>query len=184
VAAALVDAGGETVDYAGGLDPFDIKVTAAEWAIVLMLLRSSRIGDWARTDELVVRGQRRSFFARSLDDGYAIVLSLLPRAFGVSPRGLSEAVRELCAEAGMSVPASLRREKERWSRVQVRSASRDRRRPAALWIGGTWSVVEVLGRWTADLGPREVGYRARLPSGAEVTLVREPLGRWYVDLER
>ena len=184
VAAALVDAEGETVDYAGFLDPFDIKVAAAEWAIVLSILKTSRVREWARTDELVVRGDRKSFFARVLEDGYAIVLELPRHALGVSRRGLSEAVRELSAEAGMAVPASIRREKERWARVQVQGTARDPRRPEALWIAGSWSSLEVLGRWTADLGPREIGFRARLPTGAEVTLVREPLGRWYVDLGR
>jgi hypothetical protein len=29
--AALVDAEGETVDYAGSLSPFEIRVAAAEW---------------------------------------------------------------------------------------------------------------------------------------------------------
>jgi hypothetical protein len=44
-------------------------------------------------------------------------------------------------------------------------------------------ALEVLGRWPSDLSRGDVGYRARLPSGAELTLVREPLGRWYVDTE-
>jgi hypothetical protein len=31
------------------------------------------------------------------------------------------------------------------------------------------------------LRPREKGFRVRLPSGAEMLLVRERLGRWFAD---
>ena len=31
------------------------------------------------------------------------------------------------------------------------------------------------------LAPRENGFRVRLPSGAEMMLVRERLGRWFAD---
>ncbi len=90
VGAALVDAEGETVDYAGAMDPFDIKVAAAEWAVVLVLLKSSRVPAWADTETLVIRGGRKSYFVRALVDGYAIVLQLLPHAFGISHRGVSD----------------------------------------------------------------------------------------------
>ena len=53
----------------------------------------------------------------------------------------------------------------------------------AIWVSGGWSPLEVLGRWRAGLGRGDVGYRARLPTGAEVNLVRERLGRWYSDTE-
>jgi hypothetical protein len=45
--------------------------------------------------------------------------------------------------------------------------------------GATWQRIEVLGR-VMGLG-RELGYRCRLRSGAELTLVREPAGTWYAD---
>ena len=38
--AALVNGLGETVDYAGSVEPFDIKVAAAEWQLVLAMLRT------------------------------------------------------------------------------------------------------------------------------------------------
>lgn len=182
VAAALVDGEGETVDYAAGSnDPFDIKVAAAEWMIVFALLKSSRVAAVERTDELFLRGRRKSFFIRGLGNGYGIVIQLMPRSFTVSRRGVSEAARELCREAGFDVPVSFRRGGEHWSRVDVRCSPREARRPDAVWMGGTWSEIEILGRWTTR-APREDGYRARLPSGAEMTLVRESLGRWYADL--
>lgn len=181
VGAALVDAEGETVDYAGAIDPFDIKVAAAEWVVVLSLLRSSRIPSWPSTEQIVVRGTKKSFLVQMLEDGYAVVLQLAPRAFGISSRGVAEAVRDLCVEAGLELPRFIHREKEQWWRVDVRSEPADSRRPCAIWAGGGWCGLEILGRWTTEGEPREVGYRARLPTGAEITLVRERLGRWYVD---
>jgi hypothetical protein len=181
VGAALVDAEGETVDYAGTIDPFDIKIAAAESAILLALLRGSRVPAWPETHTVVVRASKKSFFVHTLADGYALVMQLLPHAFVVSPRAVAEGVRELSAEAGLELPAALRKAREHWCRIDVRCDPRSSRRPSAVWHQGTWAPVEVLGRWTTDLRPREVGYRARLQSGAELTLVRERLGRWYVD---
>ena len=56
------------------------------------------------------------------------------------------------------------------------------RTPAALWWGGEWHALEVLGRYASEqLGRGETAYRALLPPGIELTLVREPLGLWYAD---
>lgn len=179
VSAMLVDADGETVDYAGAGSPFDLKVAAAEWRLVLRVLEGSRVPHWRQSREVYFRGGARSFAVFSMTDGYALVLELPSRAFDVSPRALAEASRELEAEGGLRlerVPA----DEERWARIDVRPASDDHRRPAAVWVEGAWVNVEVLGRYT--LGPRETGYRARLATGAELTLIREPLGRWYADV--
>jgi hypothetical protein len=181
VGAALVDPEGETVDYAGAIDPFDIKVTAAEWVILLGLLRNSRVPVLRETDEIALRAAKKSFLLKHLADGYAVVVVLPSHAFGVSRRGLAEAVRELCEEAGLALPSSTRQDADKWRRVEVLAVAADPRRPSAVWVGGAWSPVEILGRLTIGLGSREVGYRARLPTGAEITLIREPLGRWYSD---
>jgi hypothetical protein len=91
---------------------------------------------------------------------------------------LGEAARELEREAGLAargVPERLR-----WLRVDVRIDPRDRRRPLAIWLEGAWIPVEVLGKFqTGDLGRNETGYLTRLGSGAELVLVREPLGHWF-----
>ena len=94
---------------------------------------------------------------------------------------MNEAVREVSLEAGLPLPPSCLRAKEQWSRVDVRCEPSPSRRPVALWVGGGWLAIEVLGRWTRGLGSREVGYRARLKTGAELALVRERLGRWYAE---
>jgi len=183
VGAALVDAEGETVDYAGAMDPFDIKIVAAEWVIVLALLRESKVRGFPETEEVVVRGRRKSFFVQVLADGYALVIQLPTHAFSISRLAVHEAVRDLSREAGLSMPRALLADREHWRRVDVRCEPFDARRPKAIWTSGGWSPLEVLGRWRAGLGRGGVGYRARLPTGAEVNLVRERLGRWYSDTE-
>lgn len=176
--AALVDAQGETVDYAGAVSPFDIKVAAAEWQLVLELIRATRVPGWAETSQLLVRGHYSGFLSAPLSEGYSLIAQLERYAFGVSTRALCEAIRELCREAGLDVPHPWRL--ERWARVEVRTHAKLARRPAALWRDGRWRSLEILGRYTQqDLGNRELGFRARLESGADITIVREPLGIWY-----
>jgi hypothetical protein len=179
--AALVDQIGETVDYAGALDPFTIRVAAAEWRLVLRVICDSQLSDWAETSELLVRARDHSFAVVSLPEGYAIVLHLSHHCFSLSKRAVSEAVRELCVEAGLDLPRWLR-PREHWSRVEVRPVEDDPRRPAAVWVGSAWCRVELLGKYqSAHLDRGEIGYRARLASGAEITLVREQFGRWYAE---
>jgi hypothetical protein len=66
-----------------------------------------------------------------------------------------------------------------WHPVHVETAFSNRRRPHRMLAGSTWQRIEVLGS-LVGLG-RERGYRCRLRSGAELTLVREPAGTWYAD---
>ncbi len=177
--AALVDREGETVDYAGYIPPFDLKVAAAEGRLVLnRVVEAGSSLDWPATRELVVRAARLSFVAVPLSEGYALVLELRRHAGGISPRALAEAVRELCREACLEPPRGMAQ--ERWEHVEVRTCSADRRRPLAIWRGGEWYPLEILGRYhEPQLGRSEVGYRVRLGARIDVSLVREPLGRWY-----
>jgi len=107
-------------------------------------------------------------------------VQLVARSFAISPRAFGEAIRELSFEAGLPLPAAYRDQKEQWCRVDVRCEGGSRR-PSAIWLHGSWLAIEVLGRFTGDLGSHEIGYRARLATGAELTLVRERLGRWYTE---
>lgn len=178
--AALVDPQGETVDYAGRLDPYDIRVAAAEWRLVLDLVLVRRALRLAQTREMLVRADRASFAAVPLGEGYALIARLPARCFAVSPRALTEAVRDLCREGGITVPTAWL--DARWSRVQVRVVSGALRRPLEIWHGDRWCRLEILGRYVPEaLGHREVGYRARLEAGSDLTLVREPPGVWYAD---
>jgi hypothetical protein len=181
LAAALVDAEGETVDYAGILEPYDVKVMAAEWRIVLAVVEDSPSALFQRVSSMSVRARGRSYLIEAMPDGYAIALRLPRHSFSVSRRALSQALRELGSEAGIELPEA--RTQLNWARVQVRTPdAQDQHRPDAIWLGDRWSPVTILGRYQArDLLRSERGYLARLVTGAEVFLVREPLGIWFID---
>ena len=181
LAAALVDCDGETVDYAGNGSPFDVRVAAAHWRLVLdELIAAPQLG---RARSIVVRGTKRSFLAWALPDAYAVVLLLSRRAgFAASPRALHACERALCREAGWPLVADL----GPWVPVAVECDKR--RRPVTVTPSGgarraearTPHAVHVLGT-LAKMPAREKGFRIRLESGAELTLVREPGGYWYAD---
>jgi len=179
---ALVDREGETVDYAGALSPFEIRVAAAEWRLILDLLERSRASAWRTTNELRFRGARRSYAVVRLEEGYALVI-LLPRyRFEISPRAVDEAVRDVSFEAGLKLPRAPRSGRDHWIQVDVRCQGRASRRPAAVCLQGTWRDVQVLGRFSvAGSESQAIGFRGQLMTGEEVTLVREPFGRWYMD---
>jgi hypothetical protein len=179
--AALVDQEGETVDYAGYLTPFQMRVTAAEWRLVLGLVREVPHPNIALAHQVLLRCAKRSYAIVGLPDGYALVLELNRHAFALSRRAVSEASREIRAEAGLESPPG-ERASEHWSRVAVQTADGDERRPAAIWLEGEWTPLTILGRYAASTsGQREIAYRARLPTGLEFALVREPLGTWFAE---
>ena len=175
--AALVDNDGEAVDYAGVLDAFDVKIAAAHLQLELRTAAET-ISNWSGpVRQLVVRATKRSFAIRVLDDGYHLVVVMGRCAgFGISPRAISQAEYDLRAEAGWNPP----REAERWVHARVEHVPGDRRRPRRVQLWDVWYRVEVIGS-LVGLGRGERGYRVRTTAGAELTLVRERLGRWYAD---
>jgi len=173
--AVLVDPEGEAVDYAGVLPEYDAKVAGAYFRIVLDEASSCLSNKLGPTLHVVVRARKRSFLIRSLADGYALVIILKRNAFGISFRAIDISERELCKEAGWTAPSS---HGPSWYPVEIETAP-DRRRPTRMRTNAAWEAVEVLGK-VVGLG-RERGYRCRLRSGAELTLVREPAGTWYAD---
>jgi hypothetical protein len=174
--AALVDFEGETVDYAGRLEPFDLKITAAHWLIVLS--ETAETSPTGPIQRLTVRARTRAYYIRRLEENYAVVLVLHPRAaFAVSERAMQQAIAGLSAEAGWALP----RDASRWCWVEVEAERHGRLvRPRLLKVSGHFQPVEVMGA-VVGLEPRERGFRVRLPSGAEMMLVRERLGRWFAD---
>lgn len=180
-AAALVDWDGECVDYAAvrrskrdpELDPFEVKVAAAHWAIVLDELAERPALGAPRT--IVCRGDRRSFFVRTLPDRYALVVLLKKRAgFAARPRALDACERALAREADWALPKG----RGVWVPVEVEIDARAR--PAWLTMGALSCGVEVLGAFTR-LSKRERGFRVRLAGGGELNLVREAGDHWYAD---
>ncbi|MEO8900573.1 MAG: hypothetical protein ABI488_02970 [Polyangiaceae bacterium] len=179
-AAALVDKEGETVDYAGRISPYEIRVAAAELRLVLAFTRTAEVPGFRDVTDIRIRTRARSYAIIGLGDGYAIVLELVRYSSSLSRRALLQATRELETEAG--IESVLRPGSTRWLRVRIRPTSQDARRPDAIWLDGAWHPVTVLGRYRShDLARREHGYLARLPNGAELSLVREPLGYWFAD---
>jgi hypothetical protein len=177
---------------------------AAEWRIVLDYLRLREKFDFSDVHEFIVRARRKSFALVALSEGYALVLELPRRSFSFSRRAVAEAVRELELEAGLPLSNAMG-QNEHWSKLEVRTATSDRRRPEAIWFKGAWHPVTIVGRYalptqrsTRTPGPTRDGrgtagvagppspahvaaYRARLSTGHEFALVREPMGRWFAD---
>jgi hypothetical protein len=173
--AVLVDADGETVDYAGILEPFDLKIAAAHWQIVIAEIQS--LENFGDSRQITVRARNRGYIVRRLPEGYGLVLVLHARAaFAASERAIDEIEANLCAEAGWDRPAG----SAKWFRVDVETLAPDHVRPHRMRAAGTWQTIEVLGTMVG-LRPREKGFRVRLAGGAEMSLVRECRRRWFAD---
>lgn len=177
-ACALVDLGGETVDYAGVVNPFDVKVAAAHMRIILNDLEEyAAIGHprW-----VVLRGEKRSFVARRLPEGYALVVMLRRRAgFTASARAYAVCERELAAEAGWGHLDTARGPP--WFPIVV--AADRRGRPTMIGTpkpGAPRVAVEVFGS-VMGLPRNERGFRVRTATGTELTVVREAGASWYAD---
>lgn len=170
-AAALVDVDGETVDYACGTDPFDVRLAAAHLRIVLGDLQRHR--DDAQA--VALRCATRSYLVRALPHGYALVLVLTCGSSRVAlARGLPLSVSRLCTEAGWAAPPRLY-----WYPIEVEVDERGR--PIRLRTSGEFAAqVEILGTIAGGLARFERGWRVRL-AGREATVVREPSGHWYID---
>jgi hypothetical protein len=171
--AALVDPQGETVDYTGESLPFDVKLAAAHFRIVIDEARAFTTFRDLRT--VVVRGNVKSFVARVLPDHYAVVV-LLGRRAGFSPmRALDACERALVAEAGLTArPVGL------WTCIAVDCDARRRPMRVAPLEGEGGASVDVLGS-IIGLPNGDRAFRVRLETGEEVLLVRERGGIWYAE---
>lgn len=169
-AAALVDFDGETVDYASRSDPFDVRLAAAHWRIVLHEAQAL----FGQACVLSVRAARRSFLVRALPQGYALVVCLSCGAHSAEGgRALPMCVRRLAAEAGWPQAATAP-----WHPVEV--TADERGRPTGFRAHAEASRFEILGTVAGGLARFERGWRVRSGS-LEATLVREATGHWYAD---
>jgi hypothetical protein len=170
-ACALVDLGGETVDYAGVATPFDVKVAAAHLRIIVNDLEEYAV--LGRPRWVVLRAQKRSFIARSLPEGYGLIVLLRRRAgFTASARAFAACERELSAEAGWGPVEHT----APWFPVEVEVDRRGR----PVHVGSPAVRVEVFGS-VMGLSRGESGFRVRTSEGTELTVVREPGNSWYSD---
>ncbi len=168
-AAALVDFDGETVDYASCADPFEVRLAAAHLRIVLREVQ----GLYGDSCALSVRAASRSYLARALPQGYAVVLVLTCGALTASAgRAFPVCVQRLGVEAGWDpAPPPV------WHPVEVGTDERGRPLGVSTEEGPS---LEILGTIAGGLARFERGWRVRL-SGGEATLIREPSGHWYID---
>ena len=168
-AAALVDWEGETVDYTGHVDPFDVKVAAAELSLVLKAMKERDLGEprW-----FIARGTSRTLMTHAMPEGYAVTVLLKKRAgFTASRRALLVAKGALAREAAWPI------EEIHWYPVEVRT---ERGRPVRVTYKNDVHSVVVLGT-VVGLSARERGFRVRTDTGNEITLVREAGNWWYAD---
>lgn len=180
IGAALVDAEGEAVDYAGDrIDPFELKIAAAHWRIVLQEIEAGALGQrGGAARRLMVLTTKRLFMLDALPDGYAL-LSILKRnaALAHADRAVDAALHDLYVEAGWSAPPGLLR----WYPIDVRLDGEGR--PSAIGARGAWSDARVIARVAGGLQRGEVGFRVSVDRvEAEITIVRGRDDRWYGDL--
>ncbi len=169
-AAALVDIEGETVDYAARSDPFDVRVAAAHFRIVLQEVQT-RLGERCA---LSVQAARRSFLVVALPQGYALVVCLTCGAYPAQAgRALPMCIRRLAAEAGWPEGPP-----EVWHPVEI--VADDRGRPKGVLSGSSEAALEILGVIAGGLARFERGWRVRR-GASEVNLIREATGHWYAD---
>jgi hypothetical protein len=171
-AAALVDRDGETVDYSGEIDSYAMRLAAAHWRLVLDQMRGQPA--FHSVHWIAVRGGRTSYLVHDLPEEYALVVAVARAAgfFGWR-RAVAACARALGDEAGWTWVGV------RWFPAQV--TADPRRRPHLVLVDGQPCAVEILGTLAGGLGRRERGWRVRLETGVEATLVRESGGIWYSD---
>ncbi len=175
-AAALVDHQGETVDYAGRLDAFSVRVAAAHMRIVLQDLTQHEGLAHAPTS-IAVRTTRGGFAVYALPEGYAVALLLSHKArLTGHARAVSAITRLLADEVGWPAPAG---RGPHWYALEVVSDSLGR--PKGVRVRGALEPLDALGRFESGLGWRQRGWRVRFSSGVEAMLVRESGGFWYAD---
>ena len=173
--AAVFDSEGETVDYAGNLDPYDLRVIAATFQIVLTDLREVAFAAGLR--DLLMNLTTSSYQIRVLDAHYSLIIVLRTMATHcVSDRLVSEVAYRLAAEAGLE-----RARKPAWYRVEVLAS--EKLRPLAIREPGektSWVTTDVIGSHPSNpAGDR--GFRVHVRTGVEVNLVLERNGLWFVD---
>jgi hypothetical protein len=187
-AAALVDRDGETVDYAGPLEAFSVRVAAAHMRIVLQEI-TQQGGLRRPPTSVAVRTTRGGFAVHALPEGYAIALLLSHKArLTGHARAVSAVTQMFAEEVGWTAtpgPAP------QWHTVEV--VSDPLGRPRALRGRGAHGPLEppdapdmldmldIIGRLESGLGWRQRGWRVRFASGVEAMLVREAGGFWYAD---
>jgi hypothetical protein len=178
--ATLVDSEGEAVDYGGDtIDPFDLKIAAAHFRIVLNDIDRGRLAEeGGPTARMLILTEKRGFVLTVLPEGYALLTILRANAaLGHADRSLDATLRGIYREAGWQSPPGA----FRWHPIDVEIDARAR--PHRVRVRHQWTPVQPIGRVIAGLQPGEVGWRVDVPAAeCETTLVLGRDDRWYADL--
>jgi hypothetical protein len=180
--AAIVDSEGESVDYAGELDPYEVRVAAATFQLLITeLSECHRLGE---VHQVVMLMGRAGYLLRILDPSYCLLVVLRKAGtFCVSERLLHELETRFLDEAGLPVakrPTMTRVDVEMTSRgprarpVRIRPLPRRESEPRE------WTELEVLGVLVGS-NPGERAFRVRLSTGAELTLLRDASRLWFTE---
>lgn len=182
VGLVFVDRDGECVDYCGGLDPFDTKVTGAHMAMVVGFIRE-RLHVLAAGEpiSLVLSSTGRDLVVRRLDDEYTLVVIVKGGMVDDSVlAGVERLVARLRRHAGLAPPW--------WDGrglvVQVRDAVGWQFAPSGIVLDDqTVGIAAVLGRWEESgglIGGTLVCFRVRTVDNREMTLAYDVgAERWY-----
>lgn len=182
VGLVFVDRDGECVDYCGGLDPFDTKVTGAHMAMVVGFLRE-RLHVLAAGEpiSLVLSSTGRDLVVRRLDDEYTLVVIVKGGMVDDSIlAGVERLVARIRNHAGLATPW--------WDGrglvVHVRDAIGWEFAPAEVELDDRrLQIAAVLGRWEESgglIGGTLVCFRVRTTENREMTLAYDVgAERWY-----
>lgn len=181
--AAIVDLEGETVDYAGELDPFELRIAAATLQLVFADVRE--LAQLGSAFQLNTSMGRAGYLLRVLDPSYSLLLVLRKLGtFVVSQRVLVEIESRILAEAGLPIvrkPNAFRVEVETHGLGPRARPVRVRPAPSALdTCVLDWMPVEVLGL-LLGVAAGERAFRVRLQTGGELTLIRDAARFWFSD---
>ena len=176
--AALVDEMGESVDYAGVLDSFEIRLAAAHVQIELRNAGRMLLDTHGVVRFLTTYAQKRTYLAMRIVNEYCLILIFVGGGHSnLSTRALAQAEFDIRIEAGWGTSPDI----EPWVRLKVDARPHDRWRPCRVQVAGAWQDVEVIG-CVVGLSDGERGFRVRTRTGAEMTLIRERQGHWYTDV--
>jgi hypothetical protein len=176
--AALVDSDGETVDYAGQMEPFALRVAAAQWRIVFNQAAARKpVG---RIGLVAVRAHKASYLVHGLHEGHALVVVLAAAVFDLIGwrRRLHACASALADEAGWSEGEG--RDRDRTFPIVIVSDGEER--PAAVRVAGVSRPLEIIGTVVGGRDRGEVAWRVRFDTGMEATLARESGGGWHADV--
>lgn len=187
LAAALVDADGETVDHAiattGAWSPtgrrrfgaFDLRLTAAHWQLVARdAAAASAVG--GTLHELRVATLTYGYLMELLPNGYVLLVVTLPeRLQQLSSRAVRRCVVDLCQEAGWPNP---RPEEPVWQLVKVRFTATAM--PSHVFWQNTWLPVQGV-PGSLGSGGLDRTYALQLGLGRPLRLACEPSGACYLE---